>query len=792
MAGRRGGLLAGAVAAVLACGAVLAAGRGEGPAAPVQVVLEDRERDLALFHQLDLDVDGVFGTWARVYLIPEEAEKLEALGYSLASLPEEHERPGDAAAASYHTYETLTAELQDVAADHPQIVRLTSIGRSVQGRELWMVKISRNPDLDEDEPEVRYIAAMHGDEVVGKEMCVNLIHLLTDGYGSDPRVTALVDSTEIWILPSMNPDGTAQQRRYNANFYDLNRNFPDQFRDPTDSPAGRQPETQHVMNWGYAHAVDLSANFHGGAVVANYPYDGTASGASVYSLSPDDGLFVSLARTYADANPPMAVSNADPSFDRGICNGADWYVIDGGMQDWNYVWRGGHDITLEISASKWPAASTLASYWDDNRESMLAFLERVHEGVRGVVTDALTGLPLRARIRPLDRAGNGAHTWSDPDVGDYHRMLLPGRYDLEIAADGHATAILRDVVVPGGAAVRWDVALEPLATRLEHHAHRILDGAGGDGSISPGEAADLAVTLRDAGLAASGVEATLEPAGWFSEVLVPDAAYPDIPGGGTAESLPPHHRVAAPPGAPAGHKLGFALRWSSAEGSGETAPFFVPVGAASCVTVASTDVPRTLPDRSTVQSVLALATDLEIADVDVFVDVAHTYVGDLHLTLLSPAGTPVALHSRSGGSSDDIVGWYDDTRTPSEPLSRVRGEHAGGTWTLRVNDGVPANTGTLRGWSLRACGRPFETATPRILLRDVSRESSGARLAWWPYPGLTSYRVYRSTTTAQPSSFVDVTAEDPDVADTRFHDGTSAPLVMWLVTGVGPGGEGPR
>ena len=87
------------------------------------------------------------------------------------------------------------------------------------------------------------------------------------------------------------------------------------------------------MNWTSAHSVNLSANFHGGALVANYPYDGTANGASVYSLAPDDALWVSLARTYADRNAPMNASNADASFTNGICNGADWYHINGGLQD---------------------------------------------------------------------------------------------------------------------------------------------------------------------------------------------------------------------------------------------------------------------------------------------------------------------------------------------------------------------------------------------------------------------------------------------------------------------------
>ena len=124
--------------------------------------------------------------------------------------------------------------------------------------------------------------------------------------------------------------------------------------------------------------ISLSANYHGGALVANYPFDSTASGASVYSPSPDDDLFRSLARTYADANPAMAVSNGHSSFNHGVCNGSDWYAINGGMQDWAWIWGGDADLTIEVSAIKWPAASTLSGYWDDNVESMHSRRERAN------------------------------------------------------------------------------------------------------------------------------------------------------------------------------------------------------------------------------------------------------------------------------------------------------------------------------------------------------------------------------------------------------------------------------
>ncbi len=170
----------------------------------------------------------------------------------------------------------------------------------------------------------------------------------------------------------------------------------------------------------------------------------------------------------------------------------------------------------------------------------------------------------------------------------------------------------------------------------------------------------------------------------------------------------------------------------------------------------------------------------------------HPYKGDLHIQVVSPSGTPVQLHARSGGSADDIHAWYDDDVAPAEPLSRLVGENAAGTWTLEVRDGVPYNTGALSGWSLRVCGRPFESSTPEMKIRDVARTAAGTSVTWWPYPGLASYRVYRATEPGPRAGFTDVTPFDPDATDTAFEDDTDAPLVLWLVTGVGPAGEGPR
>ena len=121
------------------------------------------------------------------------------------------------------------------------------------------------------------------------------------------------------------------QGRYNALGYDLNRNFPDLF---ACNPDEIQIETKSIINWLESTHFVLSANFHGGTVVANYPYDNTPDGQSVEWLTADNDVFkLLLAETYSFNNLIMRVPQCDDNFDSdntdGVVNGAAWYAVTG-------------------------------------------------------------------------------------------------------------------------------------------------------------------------------------------------------------------------------------------------------------------------------------------------------------------------------------------------------------------------------------------------------------------------------------------------------------------------------
>jgi carboxypeptidase D len=293
---------------------------------------------------------------------------------------------------------------------------------------------------------------MHGDETVGRELLLRLIDLFCTLYNSNAplvgaeaelrdRIKRLIDNTDISIVPSMNPDGFELGRRSNTNYFDLNRNFPD-LRFPGRNVGDIQPETRAIMNWTESNYFVLSANFHGGSVVANYPYDGNADRRSGrIERSPDNDVFYRISRVYADLNPTMKRST---EFRNGVTNGAEWYVLYGGMQDWNYVQTGCMEITVELSDIKYPPAADLEKHWADNRLSMLSYMEQVHTGIKGLVTDA-SGKPLAASINvlPIDHPVR-----SNPETGAYYRLLGPGTYTVVASAQGYRASTPVQVTIP--------------------------------------------------------------------------------------------------------------------------------------------------------------------------------------------------------------------------------------------------------------------------------------------------------------------------------------------------------
>ena len=361
----------------------------------------------------------------------------------------------------YPTYEGYIDMMNQFANDYPEICTVLSIGNSVQGRELLMAKISDNVNVRESEPRFLYTSSMHGDEITAYVLMLRLIDYLLTNYGSNDRITNLVDGIEIWINPLANPDGTYAggnntvngARRYNSMWVDLNRNYPDPQAGPHPDGNAWQEETLAFMDMAENYSFVAGANFHGGAEVCNYPWDTWSK------LHADDDWWVYVCREWADTAQAYSPPGYLTDLNNGITNGYAWYSITGGRQDYMNYFHQCREFTMEISQTKLIPPNLLPNYWEYNYRSFLNYLEHCTFGIRGTVKDSTTNWPLLAEVKILGHEMDSSWVYSDLPNGNYHRLVDEGTYSVSYSADGYLQKIVTDVQVERKTATNVNVKL---------------------------------------------------------------------------------------------------------------------------------------------------------------------------------------------------------------------------------------------------------------------------------------------------------------------------------------------
>jgi PKD repeat protein len=339
----------------------------------------------------------------------------------------------------YPTYPAYESIMQQFATDHPDICKLLTITTLASGRKILGLRITDNVDVQEDEPEFLYISSIHGDETTGYILMLHLADYLLSGYGTDSRITNMVNNFDIVICPLANPDGTYKggnntvngATRGNANNVDFNRNFPDPKKGPHPDGNAWQPETVAFMNFAGFNSFTMSANFHGGTEVVNYPWDTWSK------LTADDAWWYYVSREYADTVHQNAPASYMNFMNNGVTNGYAWYEINGGHQDYMNYFRNCRECTIEISDTKLLPENQLLTHWKYNYRSFLNYIEESGYGLRGIVTDSLTGAPLNAKIFISGFDKDSSQVYTDPQVGDYHRLLKGGTYTVTYSAAGY-------------------------------------------------------------------------------------------------------------------------------------------------------------------------------------------------------------------------------------------------------------------------------------------------------------------------------------------------------------------
>lgn len=499
----------------------------DGPYMLVRVDVNPEVKVLPLL-ELGLDiVDGVKDQYVDVVCFPDQLAQIRALGYLAevvipdmvqyyASLSPTDDMGG------FRTYSEAVAEMVTIHNDHPDITTAPfSIGQSIEGRELWVMKVSDNPELDEDEAEVFFNGLIHAREPIGMTICFQLLNNLTNGYGIDPDVTDMVDNREVWFLPILNPDGYVyneqiapqgggmwrKNRRNNGGGsygVDLNRNWGFNWGynniGSSGSPGSEtyrgtapfsEPETEAVRQFCNAHTFAFAQNFHsyGDEMLYSWsiPY-------APWGYTPDDPTFQSLSQTMQQMN--------------GYEYGPPWeilYEVNGDANDWmygeqvekpkSYAW------VFEVGGSFWPSPSLIPGLVAEN--------------------------------------------------------MQPAYFMIQQAANYMPTAV--SLVYTEGV-IDDDV------------------GGNGNGGLDPGESALFTPTLRNNGWeTGTGISATLIATDPYITITTNNATFPNLDPHASAPSNTPY-ALSVSSSCPIEHSVNFGLIWTCSEGFSDTANFTLMVG----------------------------------------------------------------------------------------------------------------------------------------------------------------------------------------------------------------------
>jgi len=306
----------------------------------------------------------------------------------------------------YHNFPEMVAEIKAAETSFPELVRVMSIGKSYQGRDIWAAKISDNVEVDEAEPEILFDALHHAREHMTVEQALYLLKMLTTQYATDATVKRLVDSREIWIVFAVNPDGfeydltasgTAHDpyRAWRKNRQpnpgssyvgtDLNRNYGYRWGccgGSSGSPSsityrGRSafsaPETQVMRDFVNSRVVDgrqqitAHVTLHTNGQLILWPYGYTKTNVPSDMTVDDQAAFAAFGKGMAARNGYKAEQSSD------------MYITDGDQIDWMYgvhrIWSFTWELYPPETATVWgdhyPADENIAPQTARNEAALL-------------------------------------------------------------------------------------------------------------------------------------------------------------------------------------------------------------------------------------------------------------------------------------------------------------------------------------------------------------------------------------------------------------------------------------
>lgn len=402
----------------------------------------------------------------------------------------------------YYTVQELEHVLRAFVREYPQVAHMERVGDTTRNAVIWALSITgqsrRHHHGEQGSPESRptylFTGSLHGDDMMGTQLCLMLAEYLCQAYIRTPAIRALLDRNRVFIVPMPNPDASYTRRRYTPRGMDMDRGFPDAENHLGD-PEPLEREVAAWIEWLEAHQFGFSASFLGGGggpgrhgLAIRYPYnseplteekrqeligeeekrrrgDGPTPrprrhhrrmyiqkkildlDQHLANRAEDDRALRYLARAYASKH--AILSHPDPRgnmVDPGAINGAEWYPRYGSLQDWIYIHTSSLHLDLVMSPYLRPLPQHLSSYWNQNQAAILEVLQLLdRHGLRGTVLDAESKRPVHgAEIVLVDRTDRHRQlrpirtgpAWD----GHFARFLVSGHYAMIVSAPGYHTS----------------------------------------------------------------------------------------------------------------------------------------------------------------------------------------------------------------------------------------------------------------------------------------------------------------------------------------------------------------
>ncbi len=422
----------------------------------VRLQLKDYPAEMKKLRARSLDVAGVDLGSRQVDLIVDASELnwLKRAGFGplvvktdpLAFSPD----------SRYQSPEKIESALKQLAASYPELAAVKSIGKSLEGRDIWAIRLTSNVKVeDPSKPHVFFNSMHHAREVMTSEIGLDIVETLLSGYGTDEKITQWLNSYVVDVIPMLNVDGNSlvwskdSMWRKNARGgygVDINRNYPYAWnscrgssgsryaQDYRGESAGSEPETRVMMNFVQSIRPVLSISYHSYSEIVIYPYGCEGQRTETHAVVERIGKELA-GKLKKDDGKGTYVAGTAPEL---------LYSVDGGDIDWLYAVGQVIPFVIEVNSTA-QGFQPAYSRWRDKtvqnqREGWRYILSRMDgASVYGQIKNGEGQGVSGARVRVRDATGEFAQTVLVNPSGHFHVIVNPGTYRIAVEAAGYSS-----------------------------------------------------------------------------------------------------------------------------------------------------------------------------------------------------------------------------------------------------------------------------------------------------------------------------------------------------------------